>query len=99
MDPEAAFVASLSACHMLWFLDLARRAGVDVRGYVDSASGELGENAEGRMAMTRVVLRPRVDCEANAAMLADLHHRAHRACFIANSVLTEVQVEPAFTTA
>jgi organic hydroperoxide reductase OsmC/OhrA len=93
VDPEAAFVASLSACHMLWFLDLARRAGVEVRGYVDAASGELGRNAEGRQAMTRVTLRPRVDCDADPTTLADLHRRAHDACFIANSVRTEVVVD------
>ena len=94
VDPEAAFVASLSACHMLWFLDLARRAGVQVRGYVDAATGELGRDAEGRMAMTRVTLRPRVDSDAEGPTLVDLHHRAHAACFIANSVRTEVLVEP-----
>lgn len=93
VDPEAAFVASLSACHMLWFLDLARRAGVEVRGYTDAAFGELGKDAQGRLAMTRVTLRPRVDCEADAATLSDLHHRAHAACFIANSVRTEVLVK------
>ena len=94
VDPEAAFVGSLSACHMLWFLDLARRAGVSIRSYADAAWGELGRNGDGRQAMTRVVLRPRVDCDANAATLAALHDRAHAACFIANSVITEVTIEP-----
>lgn len=92
VDPEAAFVASLSACHMLGFLDLARRAGVTVQGYVDEAAGVLGRDADGRQAMTEVTLRPRVECDADAATLADLHHRAHDACFIANSVKTRVTV-------
>lgn len=94
VDPEAAFVASLSACHMLWFLDFARRAGVEVRGYVDSPVGELGPDARGRQAITHVVLRPFVDCEADKNLLTELHDKAHEACFIANSVLTEVLIEP-----
>jgi organic hydroperoxide reductase OsmC/OhrA len=96
VDPEEAFVASLSACHMLFFLDFARRSGFVADSYVDEAEGELGKLADGRMAMTRVTLRPRVEWggEApDAAALADLHHRAHQACFIANSVTTEVTVE------
>ena len=93
VDPEAAFVASLSACHMLWFLDFARRAKVEVRGYVDDASGVLGRDADGRQVMTEVMLRPRVDSEVDAATLAELHHKAHEACFIANSVKTRVTVE------
>lgn len=94
IDPEEMFVASLSSCHMLWFLDFARRAGVAVRSYRDHAVGELGKNPDGRHAMTRVVLRPEIDCDADAATLQELHHRAHDACFIANSVRTEVVVEP-----
>lgn len=93
VDPEAAFVASLSACHMLWFLDFARRADVEVRGYVDEASGVLGRDAEGRQAMTAVTLRPRIDCDADPAILVQLHQRAHDACFIANSVKTLVTIE------
>ena len=96
VDPEEAFVASLSSCHMLFFLDFARRAGFVVDSYVDEAEGELGKGADGRMAMTRVTLRPRiawVDEGPGPAALADLHHRAHEACFIANSVTTEVTVQ------
>ena len=96
VDPEEAFVASLSSCHMLFFVDFARRAGLVVDAYVDEAEGVLEKGADGRMAMTRVTLRPRVEWDGetpDAAKLADLHHRAHEACFIANSVKTEVTVE------
>lgn len=94
VDPEEMFVASLASCHMLWFLDLARRAGHEVRSYRDSAVGEIGKNAEGRTAITRVRLRPQVESDADAAALEEIHHKAHEACFIANSVTTEVVVEP-----
>jgi organic hydroperoxide reductase OsmC/OhrA len=96
VDPEEAFVASLASCHMLFFVDFARRAGLLVDAYVDEAEGELGKRADGRMAMTRVTLHPRVTwggTPPDAAAIADLHHRAHEACFIANSVITEVKVE------
>jgi organic hydroperoxide reductase OsmC/OhrA len=96
VDPEEAFVASLSSCHMLFFLDFARRAGFVIDAYVDEAEGVLDKRPDGRMAMTRVILRPRVtwaDQQPDEAALADLHHRAHEACFIANSVTTEVVVE------
>src|SRR5947209_18770026 len=97
VDPEEAFVASLSSCHMLFFVDFARRAGFVVDSYVDEAEGVLDKHADGKMAMTRVTLRPRVEfSEYNpptAEELADLHHRAHEACFIANSVTTEVTID------
>jgi organic hydroperoxide reductase OsmC/OhrA len=96
VDPEEAFVASLSSCHMLFFVDFARRAGFVVDDYVDEAEGELAKRPDGKMAMTRVTLRPRVTWGGDApdaTVLADLHHRAHDACFIANSVTTEVRVE------
>jgi organic hydroperoxide reductase OsmC/OhrA len=99
VDPEAAFTAALSACHMLWFLDLARQAGFAVASYEDDAAGTLARVGRGKMAMTRVVLRPRIafagDKAPTAAQIADLHHRAHELCFIANSVTTEVVVEAA----
>jgi organic hydroperoxide reductase OsmC/OhrA len=96
VDPEEAFIASLSSCHMLFFLDFARRAGFVVDSYADAAEGVMEKDAEGRMAMTRVTLRPRVEWSEDApdeAALAELHHKAHNACFIANSVKTEVSVE------
>ena len=97
VDPEEAFVASLSSCHMLFFIDFARRARFVVDSYADEAEGVLGKGPDGRQAMTRVTLRPRVrwsgDRQPNEAEIADLHHKAHDACFIANSVKTEVVVE------
>ena len=97
VDPEEAFVASLSSCHMLFFIDFARRAGLVVDGYIDEAEGVLEKRGDGRMAMTRVLLRPRIQWgdgqTPDGATIADLHDRAHEACFIANSVNTEVTVQ------
>ncbi len=99
VDPEEALVASLSSCHMLWFLDLARRAGLTVDSYHDDAVGLMGKNAQGRMAMLSVTLRPRIAFagarQPQPGELEGLHHRAHEECFIANSVHTEVRIEPA----
>ena len=97
VDPEEAFVASLSSCHMLFFIDFARRDGLIVDSYIDEAEGVLENRADSKIAMTRVTLRPRVTWGGGApeeAALADLHHRAHEACFIANSVTTKVIIEP-----
>ena len=97
IDPEEAFVASLSSCHMLFFLDFARRAGFVVDDYVDEAQGVLGHDGDGRAAMVSVTLRPQVtwsgERHPSEDEIADLHHRAHEACFIANSVTTEVTVQ------
>ncbi|MBW7947378.1 MAG: OsmC family protein [Sphingomonadaceae bacterium] len=95
-DPEEMFVASIASCHMLWVLDYARRAGVFVRAYRDQPSGEMGKNAQGRTAVLGVTLRPHADCDADRATLEELHHKAHEACFIANSVTSDVRVEPVF---
>jgi organic hydroperoxide reductase OsmC/OhrA len=98
VDPEEAFVASLSSCHLLWFLDIACRAGWVVDAYQDDASGLLATNEEGRLAMTVVTLRPLVRFagarQPDAAEIARLHHAAHAACFIVNSVRTDVRCEP-----
>ncbi len=96
VDPEEAFVASLASCHMLFFIDFARRAGFIVNEYVDEAHGVLEKRADGKMAMTRVTLRPKIgwgDDVPGEADIADLHHRAHDACFIANSVTSDVIIE------
>ena len=96
VDPEEAFIASLSSCHMLFFVDFARRDGWVVDSYVDEAEGVLEKRGDGRMAMTRVTLRPKIAWQGewpSVEAIADLHHRAHEACFIANSVTTEVTVE------
>jgi organic hydroperoxide reductase OsmC/OhrA len=97
VDPEQTFVASLSSCHMLWFLHIANRAKFVVDRYVDEATGVLAKDAEGRMAMTRVTLRPVVTYAGRAPDAqehARLHEGAHDKCFIANSVKTEVVIEP-----
>jgi organic hydroperoxide reductase OsmC/OhrA len=96
VDPEEAFVASLSSCHMLFFVDFARRAGFTIDDYVDQAEGVLEKRADGKMAMTRITLHPRISWGGDAphgSTIAELHHRAHDACFIANSVTTEVTIE------
>jgi organic hydroperoxide reductase OsmC/OhrA len=97
VDPEQQFVASLASCHMLWFLHLANRKNFVVTRYVDEASGVLGKNAEGRDAMTRVTLRPSVTFSGIPPSAEDhmnLHEKAHERCFIANSVKSEVILEP-----
>jgi organic hydroperoxide reductase OsmC/OhrA len=97
VDPEEAFVASLSSCHMLWFLSIAAKQGWLIDGYVDNAVGYMEKNDEGRLAMMRVVLRPLVTFATEpipaAAQLRELHDRAHHECYIANSVRTVITVE------
>jgi organic hydroperoxide reductase OsmC/OhrA len=96
VDPEDAFTASLASCHMLTFLAIAAVKGFEVLSYADDAVGTLDKNADGRMSMVKVLLRPRVvfgERQPSGEELAGLHERAHKACFIANSVKTEVVVE------
>jgi organic hydroperoxide reductase OsmC/OhrA len=98
VDPEEALVVALSSCHMLTLLAIAAKKGWVVDGYEDDAEGTLAKNAEGKLAITHVVLRPRI-VFAEGTVLDDdtlhyLHHQAHEHCFIANSVKTEVSVEP-----
>jgi organic hydroperoxide reductase OsmC/OhrA len=97
VDPEEAFVASLSSCHMLWFLSIAATRGFVVDRYRDTAAGVLAKGADGRMAMTEVTLRPVTRFggrQPTVAELDDLHHAAHQECFIARSVRTQIRVEP-----
>jgi organic hydroperoxide reductase OsmC/OhrA len=98
VDPEEAFVASLSSCHMLWFLSHAAKDGWVVDEYADEAAGVMSRNADGRMAMTRVTLRPVVTFGGGRAPTPTehdaLHHRAHEDCFIASSVRTEIECLP-----
>ena len=98
VDPEEAFVASLASCHMLWFLSIAAKRGHVVDAYTDAASGVMERNAAGKLAMTKVTLRPQVAFSGpkipDRAALAALHHAAHEECFIANSVKAEVVIEP-----
>ena len=95
VDPEEMFVASLASCHMLWFLDFARRAKVEVLSYEDQAEGVMEKGADGRTSITRVILRPKVEVAGEPRDLTDIHHQAHEACFIANSVKTKIVIEPA----
>jgi organic hydroperoxide reductase OsmC/OhrA len=94
VDPEEAFVAALSSCHMLTFLAIAAKRGHVVDSYTDAAIGYMGRNAEGRTCITRVVLEPRISFTGNSVPTGDrirkMHDQAHHACFIANSVTTEV---------
>ena len=92
-DPEDMLVAALSSCHMLSFLAIAAKKKVVVDSYQDDAVGFL-ENDGGRWWLGRVILRPKLVSSADAATLAEIHHLAHEACFIANSVKTQVSVEP-----
>ncbi|MBB4192582.1 organic hydroperoxide reductase OsmC/OhrA [Rhizobium aethiopicum] len=98
VDPEEAFVASLSSCHMLWFLSIAAKQGFCVDSYTDVAEGVMEKNSEGRLAMTVVTLKPHVvfsgEKQPSLGELDALHHRAHHECFIANSVKTEVRCVP-----
>jgi organic hydroperoxide reductase OsmC/OhrA len=98
VNPEEAFVASLSSCHMLTFLAVAAKRKLSLDSYRDEAVGVLEKNAEGKLAITRVTLRPRIKWSAgvavSAADLEKMHHDAHVGCFIANSVKTEITVEP-----
>ena len=99
VDPESAFVAALSSCHMLTFLALASYKGFVVDSYEDHAVGFLEKNSEGRMAVTRVELRPKIrhagDKQPTQEDIGWLHEKAHRECFIANSVTTAITVSHA----
>ena len=98
VDPEEAFVASLSSCHMLWFLSMAAKRGFVVEDYRDEAIGVMARNSTGRMAMTLVTLRPAVEFGGERLPAADdviaMHRDAHEQCYIASSVRTEVRCEP-----
>jgi len=98
VDPEEAFVASLSSCHMLWFLSLAAKRKLVVESYRDEAVGWMGKNESSKLAMTRVVLHPDVrfggENPPTAEEIRALHDEAHEQCFIARSVKSDVRCEP-----
>ncbi|MEX2129964.1 MAG: OsmC family protein [Pseudohongiellaceae bacterium] len=102
VDPEEAFVASLSSCHMLFFLSIAAKRGYVVESYRDEAQGIMDKNAEGKMVMTIVTLNPHTrfsgDRIPDQQTLEKIHHHAHDLCFIANSVLTTIDVIPVLVT-
>lgn len=96
VDPEEAYVAALSSCHMLWFLSLAARDGYVVDSYRDAAEGLMAHNAACKEVMTDVLLKPAIAFSGSKAPsdaeLARLHHEAHESCYLANSVRTEIRV-------
>ena len=99
VDPEEALVASLSSCHMLFFLEFARQQGYIVDGYVDDAVGIVAKGQNGRIQMTKVVLKPHIafagEKRPSEADVQAIHHRAHESCYIANTVNCEIAVEGA----
>lgn len=98
VDPEEAFIASLSSCHMLWFLSIAAGKKYVVESYVDHVEGVLEKDQGGKLAMTKVTLKPQVifagDKRPSEEQVSELHHLAHEKCFLANSVKTEINVLP-----
>ena len=98
VNPEEAYVASLSSCHMLTFLAIACKQKFVLDEYIDDAVGHMEKNAEGKMAITTVTLKPKItfsgDKKPSAEELDKMHHAAHENCFIASSVKTEITVEP-----
>jgi organic hydroperoxide reductase OsmC/OhrA len=102
VDPEEAFVASLSSCHMLWFLSIAAKRRFRVDRYVDAAEGVMEKDGAGKLVMSVVTLRPLVkfsgDRVPTQQEFDQMHHRAHEECFIANSVRSDVRCEPRLVT-
>ena len=98
VNPEEALVAALSSCHMLTFLAVAAKRKLSLDSYEDDAVGVLEKNAAGKLAITRVTLRPKIAWSSGVTVsgedLKKMHHDAHEGCFVANSVTTEVSVEP-----
>ncbi len=97
VDPEEAFVAALSSCHLLWFLSLAAAAGYTVDRYTDSATGHLTKDAASRIWLSHVELRPHIEFSGtkplSEAAVATLHHAAHEECFLARSVKTQITID------
>lgn len=97
VDPEEALVASASACHMLTFLYLAARAGFRIDSYTDNAVGEMSANENGKQWMSRITLDPQIEWAGERiptqGEIAELHHSAHKECYIANSILSEISIK------
>jgi organic hydroperoxide reductase OsmC/OhrA len=100
VDPEEALVAALSSCHMLFFLDFAKQRGYLVESYADDAEGVMERGADGRIQMTRVVLKPFIvfagDKRPTEIDVEAIHHRAHEACYIANTVKSDILIEGSY---
>ena len=96
IDPEESFVASLSSCHMLFFLSFAARNRFIIETYDDRAEGIVAKNDEGKMAVVSVTLHPKISISGEKIPSSEendqIHHQAHEACFIANSVTTNIQI-------
>ncbi len=101
VDPEEMFIASLSSCHMLWFLSIAAKSKFCVDRYFDAASGVMEKNADGKLVITVVTLRPDVQFSGDRLPAREeidaMHHAAHADCFIANSVKSQVLIEPVYS--
>jgi organic hydroperoxide reductase OsmC/OhrA len=96
VDPEEAFVAAVSGCHLLWFLSIAAKRGFAVEGYRDAAEGVMTKNEAGKLWVSTVTLRPQVTYQGTAPTKEQeraLHHEAHEQCFIANSIKTQVSIQ------
>ncbi len=96
VDPEEAFVAAISSCHMLTFLAICARKRITVNSYRDDAVGYMEKNGRGKLCITRVCLYPAIAFDSGPPgpdLLEQLHHLAHEECFIANSVNTQIVVE------
>lgn len=95
VDPEEAFIAALSSCHMLFFLSIAAKRGFVVDEYIDEALGVMARNEQGRQALVTLTLRPKVsfagDKQPSREQQEKMHHRAHELCFLANSVKTRIE--------
>jgi len=100
LDPEEAFVSSLSSCHMLWFLAIAAKRKFCVDRYFDAATGLLEKNSDGKMAISVITLKPEVNFSGEQLptreQIDDMHRAAHNECFIANSINSEVRFEPVY---
>ena len=95
IDPEEAMVAAISSCHMMWFLDVARRAGYVVLEYRDQLIGKMRANSEGNIWLSNIDLHPKITWQGREpapTVLADIHDEAHHNCYLANSVKTDIQV-------
>lgn len=98
VDPEEAFVAAISSCHMLWFLAMAAKHHWLVDSYDDQPTGKMDKNSDGKTALSVVTLRPKVvfggEARPTSNEINSMHHQAHELCFIANSVRSEIRIEP-----
>lgn len=97
VDPEEAFVASISSCHMLFFLSIAAKSGWVVEQYIDHATGFMEKDEDGKNFIKRVILAPQIQFSESAQPaedeISDIHHRSHKQCFIANSIKSEVIIQ------